>query len=106
MSFLYDTGANLNYIDQGTVEEYGHQSFIRECHDPKGKGIIVKTVGGQATSSTCIVTEMIFQGATHQTVIHIISGEEPTFLLETDVTKPMGTRVGKRQISKWHLQNS
>jgi hypothetical protein len=41
-------------------------------------------------SSTCIVTEMYFQGATQKTVIHIIPGKEPIFLLRTDVTKPMG----------------
>jgi hypothetical protein len=90
MSFLYDTGANLAYVNEGTVDIYGLQSFFRDCRDKKGRGIRVKTASGEAESSTCIVTEMVFQGATRKTVIHIIPSKEPIFLLGTDVTLPKG----------------
>jgi hypothetical protein len=88
MSFLYDTGANLTYIDQGMVDDYGLKSYLHDCCDKEGKGIEVKTVDGSAMSSTCTVTDMIFQGAPHQTV-HIFPRKELIFLLGTDVTKPM-----------------
>jgi hypothetical protein len=52
MSFLYDTGANLTYIDQGTVDSYGLQSFVHHCRYKEGKGIKVTTVSGTAMNST------------------------------------------------------
>jgi hypothetical protein len=112
-AFLYDTGSNQTFMNEDSARKHGLGHLFRKKSDLKC--VDVETAGPQDTKTHhYIEADMVFQGATRQTYIHIISGEKdkPILLFGSVVTdsekyrwkwKRVDAKRGQGKEGKWSV---